>query len=161
MEGPKPRPAFETQPPQMPAILHGVRQGQGKLPGGAGQKATAVSVSPKGELLVKTASTPRRRLASGTLTGSAANMFTASNRYVDVLIILSNVDTSARTFTLYHIPSGDSAADANCIGKTRELGVGSIKIYEGLALESGEALHGLCSSANTVSYAIYGTPASV
>lgn len=67
---------------------------------------------------------------------------------------LANIDSSARTVTIYKVKSGDSAADDTTLAKTRSLGAAgdaTAEDYLGpFTLAAGDKISGLCSSASKV-----------
>ncbi len=116
-----------------------------------------VEATPDGRLKIDVRPARRQRLAGVVLAASETTILAAQSDFTDVVLVLSNVDTAARTFTLYHVPSGGAAADANCIGKTVTLAVnGDPKVYEFVGLSKGETLSGLCDSASKVAVTVYG-----
>lgn len=118
-----------------------------------------IEATPDGRLKVDIRPARRQRLAGVTLDSSTTTILAAQSDYTDVVIVLANVDTAARTFTLYHVPSGGAAADSNTLGKTVTLAVnGDPKVYEFIGLSKGEVLSGLCDSANKISATVYGVP---
>lgn len=73
-------------------------------------------------------------------------------------IWICNTDSSARTFTLYTIENGGSAADNRAIYKNKSIAANeTIRISEGkLILEAGDTIRGLADSANLVTVTISG-----
>jgi hypothetical protein len=95
-------------------------------------------------------------LYEGLLSGADATLYTAAANWRAIEIYLVNVDTAARTATLYH---GNPGADANCIGKTIAVEVGGRVPVFMPALANTEKINGLCDSANKVKIEIWGIAA--
>ena len=95
-------------------------------------------------------------LYEGLLSGADATLYTAAANWRQIEIYLVNVDTVARTATLYR---GNAGADANTIVKARAVPVND-RVPEFLpALATGEKINGLCDSANKVKIEIWGVSA--
>lgn len=95
-------------------------------------------------------------LYEGLLSGSDATLYTAAANWRSVEIYLVNVDTSARTATLY---SGSPGSDANTIVRACALEVaGRVPVFLP-ALASAGKINGFCDSANKVKIEIWGVAA--
>jgi len=95
-------------------------------------------------------------LYEGLLSGADATLYTAAANWRQIEIYLVNVDSVARTATLYR---GNAGADANTIVKACPLEIaGRVPVYLP-ALASGDKINGLCDSANKVKIEIWGVAA--
>lgn len=95
------------------------------------------------------------RLNGATLGTGATTVVRAYQDFPQVRIYVSNVDTSARTFALYHVPSGGAAADANAISKNVTFPANSAPILYEIGMSKGELLQGLTDSADKVAVTAY------
>lgn len=95
-------------------------------------------------------------LYQGLLSGSDATLYTAAANWRQIEIYLVNVDTVARTATLY---LGNAGADANTIVKAVPLEIaGRVPVFVP-SLASAAKINGLCDSANKVKIEIWGVSA--
>lgn len=99
------------------------------------------------------------QLYAGTLTNSQATAWTATGAYRHVVILVSNNDTSARTFQLHHVVSGGAAGNSNLLrGLGKSLNAGADRRIYVPGMAKGDFISGLCSSSGKVSIVIYGIP---
>jgi hypothetical protein len=111
-----------------------------------------------------------RRFYQGTLTASSTTLYTApsaptvansvgQNPKAHIKQIrVTNTDTSARTFTLYLVPSGGSVGATNTIHSAVTIAANTDYIYDGLEdiLEAGDTIRGLASVTSVVCVSISG-----
>ena len=157
MEQPAPAKVEQKgEPEHQNIVLHAVRPRQARGNNDAA-RPRPLECEPDGSLKIRPRVPPMRRLASGTLAGSDTVIFTAQTDYDDVQIVVSLVDTSARTFNLYHVESGGSVADNRALAKAVNLAVnGPPLAYSNLGLTKGDTIRGLCSTADKANVVIYG-----
>lgn len=101
------------------------------------------------------ATTNRRIIAGSQLTTSAATYYTApaGTRCVVKRLTLTNTSAGVATVTIYLVPSGGSASDANTITDTRALAAGETwdcASAEGHVVEAGGLVQALASAATSV-----------
>lgn len=101
-----------------------------------------------------------KQLSAGTaLTASAVTQYTVPDSTTTIVkqIVFCNTDTSARTVTVYAIPSGGSAAAANTIFSAMSLQPGETKVIPmEMVLPTGAFIQALASSASVVSMRVSG-----
>lgn len=105
-----------------------------------------------------------KRLGIGQLAGSAGTIYTAPttttpqpHRARIRHIVIANTDSSARTFTLYVVESGGSAADNRALFKSVSIAANTTYDYPvDIVLEAGDTVQGLSDSANKVTYYLSG-----
>lgn len=105
--------------------------------------------------------TPLLLTASTQLGTSAASIFTSAvtTQVVVRRAVFTNVDTSARTFTVYRVPSGGAAATANVVISAMRLAPGESYVAVELAnmvLNLGDALYALASAATAINATVSG-----
>lgn len=104
-----------------------------------------------------------KRLASGQLPSSSAALYAASTSNVRAQVIaatLTNTTAGALTFSLWLVPSSGSATDANVIYDGASIAAGDALVLDkliGHVLNSGDGIHGVASSATSLTYHISGT----
>ena len=104
-----------------------------------------------------------KRLATGQLPNASAALYTASTSNIRAQVIaatLSNPTAGALTFSIWLVPSGSSATDATVIYDGASLAAGEVVVLDkliGHVLNSGDAIHGVASSATSLTYHISGT----
>lgn len=81
----------------------------------------------------------------------------ASKRWTISMIHVTNVDTVQRTFTLWHVASGDSAADKNKLSKAAALPANDYcEFLGGAVMATGDTLQGSSDANNAISVQLYG-----
>lgn len=138
-------------PETIPVILNGVD---------ARGNAVPVEIS-RGALRIRTGPEKGRlTLAQVTLGATDTEVFTAQGNYNDCQLVISNNDSSDRTFQLHLVPAGGSSGDSNLIGtKGMTLrATGPAYSIWNFGLRNGQAIRGLCNSANKVTVYLDGIP---
>jgi hypothetical protein len=109
------------------------------------------------------ASTPKR-LATGQLPSSSAALFTSTNIRTQIIAAtLSNPTAGALTYSFWIVPASSSATDATIVHDAVSLAAGTSVILSeliGHVLNAGDAVHGLASSATSLTYHFSGTELS-
>jgi len=104
--------------------------------------------------------TEKRIVPGSLLTDSAATYYTATAPVLKTVIkeiTLCNTHTTAVTFTLYIVPSGGSAADANAEFYTVTLQAKETKIFGRTSvMETGDFIQALASVASKVAFSASG-----
>ncbi len=104
-----------------------------------------------------------KRLATGQLPNASAALYTSSTSNVRAQIVaftLTNPTAGALTFSVWIVPSGSTAVDATVVYDGASIAAGEALILDkmiGHALNSGDAIHGVASSATSLTYHISGT----
>jgi hypothetical protein len=98
---------------------------------------------------------------SAQLTGSAATYYTtpAVTRALIQKATVTNVDTVARTVTVYLVPSAGTASDTNAVIKALPVAAGTtLELFDlcGHVLEPGGFIQALASSAAVLGFRISG-----
>lgn len=106
------------------------------------------------------ASTPLR-LATGQLPSSSAALYTSTNLKTQVIAAtLINPTAGALTYSIWLVPSAGSATDATVVYDTVSIAAGetvALTDLVGHMLNSGDAIHGVASSATSLTYHLSGT----
>lgn len=103
--------------------------------------------------------TEKRLVAGSLLTGSAATYYTcgAIKTIIKEMTFCNTDTTTTYTFTLYIIPQGGSAGDANTEFKAVTLQAGETKIFSRTdVMESGSFIQALASTTNKIAMTISG-----
>jgi hypothetical protein len=100
-------------------------------------------------------------LYSGQLAATVGTLYTCpSNTRVRIVAATATNDTTiAETFTIYRVPNGDTAGDANVVINTKSLGdKESYTCPElvGHILEAGDSIQGLAGTASQITMHISG-----
>lgn len=118
-----------------------------------------LGVTPDGSLRISTPGDKGViRLTSKELTGSNTTVYKAGGRVKDVSCLISNSDNTARTVTVYHVPSGGSAGDDNILCKTYSIPASKSISILGIGMSTGETIEGLASATSALTITVYGTP---
>lgn len=133
---------------------------RGALQGSVSTAITSAAISSLPSVAIGTipAVNPTRPtiLYEGLLSDADATLYTAAANWRSIEIYLVNVDSSARTATLYR---GNAGADANTIVKALPLAVADRAPVFLPGLATGDKINGLCDSANKVKVEIWGVAA--
>ena len=148
--------SLTKQPENQPFVLYGTKQADRRIPDGI--KAAPVEIAPGGALKVAPVRSPVMRLAGATLAATTTTVYTANRDFDDVQLWIANVDTTARTVSVYHIPNGGTLGVTNALCVTLTVPVGEPISFTGIGLKAGEKIQGLCSSANAACVTVYGRP---
>jgi hypothetical protein len=104
--------------------------------------------------------TVARNLAHGQLPAASAALYTASVARVTITaFLLHNASAADRTWSLWRVPSGASATDANEVYANQPILIDKTEGADyllGQTLEVGDAIHGVASAASSVTYSISG-----
>lgn len=100
--------------------------------------------------------TPKVLIAPAQLTVSAATYYTVPANTTTIIkkLTFTNTSGTARTVTVYFIPSGGSASDTNTLTKTQSIPATSVwECYEaeGHTLGAGDFIQALADGATAVS----------
>jgi hypothetical protein len=94
---------------------------------------------------------------------SAAAIYTSSSITTSVFqASVCNPGGTARTFDLWSVPNGGTAADGNALYKEKSIAAGetvALSAIINLTLDSGESLQALASAANSLTFRISGDTA--
>lgn len=138
-------------PDAVPTVLHGVDSRGNPAPVEVSRGALRMRSSPEKS---------RMTLAQVTLGATDTEVFTAQGNFNDCQLVISNNDSSDRTFELHLVPYGGSSSDSNLIGtKGMTLrATGPAYSIWSFGLRNGQSIRGLCSSANKVTVYLDGVP---
>ena len=138
-------------PESTPVVLHGTDPKGNSVPVQLSSGAVRVRTAPE---------KARMTLAQVLLGATDTEVFTAQGNYRDCQIVISNNDSSNRTFQLHLVQAGGSSSDTNLIstkGMTLTAAGPAFSMWD-FGLRNGQAIRGLCSSANKVTVHLDGIP---
>ena len=100
------------------------------------------------------------RLFQSQLTNADAELYKAPplTRVTVIALYKTNIDVTARTFRLHHVAGGSSSGIDNALYYDEPIAAKRVhpRIDNGIILEPGQSLRGLCSSTLTVTLTAFG-----